>query len=68
MMKCREYIFLLTSEQLEQARASMTLAAQWHRLMCRHCRAFTHNDQRLLDALARQQAAELQDLSPPGRS
>lgn len=68
MMKCREYIFLLTSDQLAQSRTPVALGARLHRLMCRHCRAFTRNDQRLLEALAHQHDTEMQDLNPPGRS
>ncbi len=68
MMKCREYIFLLTSDQLTQAKGPKALSARLHRFMCRHCRAFTHNDQRLLNVLARQHETHVQDLNPPGRS
>ena len=68
MMRCREYIFLLTSDQLEGAGTSMVLQARLHRLMCRHCRAFTRNDQRLLAALAQQHQNDLQALTPPGKS
>lgn len=68
MMKCREYIFLLTSDQLQEARWPQTLGARAHRLICRHCRAFTRNDQQLLQVLARQREAEVHELSPPGRS
>lgn len=50
---CRDYIFLLTSGQLEDAGWDLKLRATHHRLACRHCRAFTHNDvalDRILDA------------------
>lgn len=47
MMKCREYIFLLTSGQLQEASAALRMEARMHRLMCRKCRAFTRNDSRL---------------------
>lgn len=67
-MKCRDYIFLLTSDQLQQSGKALTLQAGLHRLMCRHCRAFTHNDRQLLATLARQREASLGELSPPGRS
>jgi hypothetical protein len=46
-MKCKEYIFKLTSGQLEEADLLVRLQAVQHRLTCRHCRAFTRNDQRL---------------------
>jgi hypothetical protein len=44
---CREYIFLLTSGQLEEARWDLKLRATQHRLSCRRCRAFTRNDEAL---------------------
>ncbi|MCA0175981.1 MAG: hypothetical protein LCH73_06790 [Proteobacteria bacterium] len=52
-MRCREYIFLLTSEQLPAAALPVRLTAGWHRVICRRCRAFTANDARL-DAWVRQ--------------
>lgn len=50
MMKCKQYIFLLTSGQLKEAPAGLRLEAATHRLLCRYCRTFTRNDARL-DAL-----------------
>jgi hypothetical protein len=50
-MKCREYIFKLTSGQLEEADLLVRLKATQHRLSCRNCRAFTRNDKRLDDML-----------------
>jgi hypothetical protein len=47
MMKCKAYIFQLTSGQLAQAPLATRMEAQAHRLMCRHCRAFTSNDKAL---------------------
>lgn len=46
-MKCREYIFKLTSGQLAQAGLLDQLEATAHRWSCRHCRAFTRNDEAL---------------------
>lgn len=51
MMQCRDYIFQLTSGQLDEAGAVQRLWAAQHRLMCRRCRAYTRNDQRLDDIL-----------------
>ncbi len=51
MMTCRQYIFQLTSGQLEQATYVERLNAWQHRLMCSRCRAFTKNDARLDDLL-----------------
>ncbi len=66
-MKCRQYIFLLTSDQLEQARAIQSIQAQWHRLLCRHCRQFTRNDRFLLKELAQQRETEMNALRPPDK-
>lgn len=46
-MKCHTYIFQLTSGQLKEAGWLGQLQATQHRLICRHCRAFTHNDAQL---------------------
>lgn len=51
MMMCKQYIFLLTSGQLTEASVGLKLQTQLHRLHCRHCRAFTHNDQALQKVL-----------------
>ena len=66
-MKCREYIFLLTSDQLTQASYPKALDAGLHRWVCRRCRQFTHNDELLLKLLALQREAEQQQLSPPDK-
>lgn len=47
MMRCKEYIFRLTSGQLDEATGVQRFWAAQHRLMCRSCRAFTHNDRQL---------------------
>jgi hypothetical protein len=52
MMTCKEYVFKLTSGQLEEADRLERFWALQHRLMCRHCRAFTRNNQRLDGILA----------------
>ncbi len=52
MMTCKEYIFKLTSGQLEQAGTVERLWAAQHRLMCRPCKAFTANDERLSHVLS----------------
>lgn len=46
-MKCKTYIFQLTSGQLDSAGWLPRLQAAQHRLICRHCRAFTRNDEQL---------------------
>ncbi len=50
-MTCKEYIFKLTSGQLEQAPLALRLEAGLHRALCRYCRTFTRNDARLDQAL-----------------
>lgn len=50
-MKCKEYIFKLTSGQLAEAGRIERLQAFQHRLICRRCRAFTRNDAKLDAAL-----------------
>ncbi|HEX5277028.1 MAG TPA: hypothetical protein VFW42_05105 [Fluviicoccus sp.] len=51
-MKCREYIFQLTSGQLRDAPKALRLEAAMHRMMCRYCRTFTRNDAALDRILA----------------
>lgn len=51
-MKCKEYVFKLTSGQLDDAPLDERLQAQLHRMMCKHCRSFTRNDQKLDVVLA----------------
>ncbi len=43
-MNCRDYIFKLSSGQLPDASTGERLGAALHRLSCRSCRRFTHND------------------------
>lgn len=50
-MKCKQYIFQLTSGQLADAPLGVKLEARLHRLQCRHCRAFTRNNQALQTVL-----------------
>jgi hypothetical protein len=47
MMKCKEYIFKLTSGQLQEAALGERLWAAQHRMVCTNCRAFTRNDRRV---------------------
>lgn len=54
MMKCRDYVFQLTSGQLDGAPLATRLEARMHRWVCVRCRAFTHNDQVLGEILERQ--------------
>lgn len=50
-MKCREYIFQLTSGQADEAGAATKLAAWQHRMICFRCRAFTRNNEALQNML-----------------
>ncbi|MGC4061095.1 MAG: hypothetical protein QM749_09860 [Aquabacterium sp.] len=47
MMKCKEYVFLLSSGKMAESPAATRLAGAVHKLTCRHCRAFTSNDEAL---------------------
>lgn len=51
-MTCEDYIFKLTSGQLEEAGRLDSLRAAQHRLSCRRCRAFTRNNEKLDHILA----------------
>lgn len=46
-MKCKEYVFKLTSGQLDDAPANERLQAKFHLMICKYCRAFTRNDAKL---------------------
>lgn len=63
MMKCREYIFILTSGQLATATLPLRLQARLHRLGCPSCRHFTRNDALLDQWLADYRA----EISRPGQ-
>lgn len=52
MMTCKEYIFRLTSGQFETAGGFEKMRAFQHRLICRRCREFTRNDEKLDEILA----------------
>lgn len=69
MMNCRDYIFQLTSGQLNQAGSLDRFWAAQHRLICRRCRAFSRNDQQL-DAILDSYRAHLTRSSddPPSGS
>ncbi|MGE5450503.1 MAG: hypothetical protein ACM3VZ_01495 [Acidobacteriota bacterium] len=59
MMKCKDYVFRLTSGQLQSAPADERIEARLHWMVCRHCRAFTRNDARL-DAILTDYKGRLQ--------
>ncbi len=52
-MKCRDYVFGLTSGQWDRAAWPLRLAGGLHRMMCMRCRRFSANDARLLALAAR---------------
>lgn len=43
-MNCQQYLFKLTSGQLQDAPASERMQAALHCLVCRQCRDFARND------------------------
>ena len=67
MMRCKEYIFKLTSGQLAEDEWPERFWAAQHRLICRHCRAFSANDARLSAILSRYQDQLTQPDEPPRR-
>ena len=67
MMRCNEYVFKLTSGQLADAEWPERFWAAQHRLICRHCRAFSANDARLSAILSRYQDQLTQPDEPPLR-
>lgn len=46
-MKCKEYVFKLTSGQLDNAPVDQRLQAKFHLVLCKYCRAYTRNDDKL---------------------
>ena len=68
MMRCKEYVFKLTSGQLEEGAWTDRFWAAQHRLMCRHCRAFTANDERLSQLLQSYRNHLTRPDEPPSRS
>ncbi|MCP5325885.1 MAG: hypothetical protein H7A09_06110 [Oceanospirillaceae bacterium] len=47
MMKCREYIFLISSGKIDDASVGVRLDAGMHRLICKYCRSFSRNNKQL---------------------
>lgn len=50
-MKCKQYIFNLTSGQLAEARWPLRASAYLHHLVCSNCQRFTANDHLLTEIL-----------------
>ncbi len=53
MINCKQYVFKVSSGQLDEAGPLDKLQAFQHRLICRHCRAFTNNNRQLSEMLQR---------------
>lgn len=64
MMNCKQYVFSLTSGQLDEAPTRVRMEARVHRWMCPYCRAFTRNDT-ALTAVLTQYRQQGQMLSAP---
>lgn len=64
-MKCREYIFELTSGRLEEGGWLLRSRGAAHRLTCVNCRAFTRNDSELLQAVRSQREKLIREFEPP---
>jgi hypothetical protein len=52
MMKCREYIFLISSGKIDDVAVAVRLEAGMHRLICKYCRGFSRNNKQLDKMLA----------------
>jgi hypothetical protein len=50
-MKCQEYVNRLASGQLRQASLAEKFWAMQHRMICKRCKAFTRNDERLSEII-----------------
>lgn len=66
MLNCREYASSVSSGELERAGIGIRLAAAYHWLICKYCRAYTRQ-QRALGAAARRlfrrEPADLESLA-----
>lgn len=67
-MKCKEYIYRLTSGQLAQASLVEKFWAAQHRMVCKRCTAFTRNDARLSDIVQGYRAHLARPGEEPGAS
>jgi len=70
-MKCKQYLFKLTSGQLQDASRSERVQAALHLLVCSRCRAFTRNDaalSRIVHAWCAQLQSPEEPSSPVGSS
>ena len=63
-MKCRDYIFTLTSGQLQEASSLQRIWIKKHLLICQYCRRFTKNDKKLDLILHTQKERLLEDFEP----
>lgn len=65
MKKCQQYVFKLTSGQLEEATYGERLQTRLHLLICSRCRAFTRNNA-ALDGIFQNWREQLQtpDMQP----
>ncbi len=63
-MKCRDYIFSLTSGQLHNASPLKRTWIKKHLLICQYCRRFTKNDKKLDLILHTQKERLLEDFEP----
>ena len=59
MMTCKEVSTLVSMEQVDEAPRARRMAVQLHLMMCRHCRAFRGQLQRIGD-VARGIAGEIE--------
>jgi hypothetical protein len=65
MITCKQYVFQLSSGQLAEGALGMRFQAGLHRMSCRHCRAFTRNDQALSTILEAARERAMGTEAPP---
>jgi len=61
MLKCREVISLIASDEWRTAPLSRRLALRLHLVMCRHCRAYANSLRRIGKAARRLYSGEQPD-------
>lgn len=59
-MNCKDYVFKLSSGQLKNAALALKIEAHLHCLICKYCRAFKQNDQRLDQALTHYRESKME--------
>ena len=61
-MKCKRFVFTLTSGQLANAGFVDKLQSKLHYLICPYCRAFKHNDDKISKIIGNVKKRMMRDL------